>query len=52
MLRGLVLSLCLSFVSLSATAQTTDGGFEDALSPSMAAVVSPRTRSRSDSSRA
>ena len=39
MLRGLALSLCLSCVSLTATAQTTDGGFEDALSLSMAAVV-------------
>lgn len=39
MMRRLVLSLCLLGVSISATAQTTDGGFAEALSPSMAAVV-------------
>jgi uncharacterized damage-inducible protein DinB len=39
MLRGLILLLCLVCASTSATAQTTDGGFSEALSPSMAAVV-------------
>src|SRR5437660_8630192 len=38
MLRGL-LSLSLICASVPAMAQTTDGGFDDALSPSTAAVV-------------
>jgi len=37
--RVLVLSLCLACASLPAAAQTTDAGYADALSPSMAAVV-------------
>jgi uncharacterized damage-inducible protein DinB len=37
--RKPVLLLCLLFVPLSASAQTTDAGFNEALSPSMAAVV-------------
>jgi hypothetical protein len=32
-------SLCLIGIATTATAQTTDGGFGEALSPSMAAVV-------------
>ena len=39
MMRPLALSLCLLCVSTSASSQTTDGGFAEALSPSMAAVV-------------
>ena len=39
MLRKTVLLLCLVFVPLPASAQTTDAGFNEALSPSMAAVV-------------
>lgn len=39
MVCRLALSLCLMGVSISATAQTTDGGFSEAASPSMAAVV-------------
>jgi uncharacterized damage-inducible protein DinB len=39
MIRPLALSLCLLCVSTSASSQTTDGGFAEALSPSMAAVV-------------
>ena len=39
MLRALVLCSCLMCVSISATAQTSDGGFGDAASPSMATVV-------------
>src|SRR5713101_9628032 len=39
MVRVLALSLCLACASVSATALTTDGGFAEALSPSMAAVV-------------
>lgn len=39
MLRGLLCVLCLISVPLSAAAQTTDAGFNEALSPSMAAVV-------------
>ena len=37
--RKAVLLLCLVCVPLSAAAQTTDAGFNEALSPSMAAVV-------------
>ena len=39
MLRDLMLSLVVVCVSVSGMAQTTDGSFADALSPSMAAVV-------------
>jgi uncharacterized damage-inducible protein DinB len=39
MARTLSLLLCLVFLSFPAAAQTTDGGFDQALSPSMAAVV-------------
>ena len=39
MLRKLVLSSCLVFVPLTASSQTTDAGFNDALSPSMASVA-------------
>jgi uncharacterized damage-inducible protein DinB len=39
MVRVFALSLCLACASVSATAQTTDGGFAEALSPSMAGVV-------------
>ena len=39
MVRGLIVFLCLACVSSSAAAQTTDAGFAEALSPSMAAVV-------------
>jgi uncharacterized damage-inducible protein DinB len=39
MLRGLIPALCLTCASLPAAAQTTDAGFGDAASPSMAAVV-------------
>ena len=39
MMRGLMMLLCLALGSTSATAQTTDGGLGEALSPSMAAVV-------------
>jgi uncharacterized damage-inducible protein DinB len=39
MLRRLLWSLCLVSLPLSAVAQTTDAGFNDALSPSMASVV-------------
>jgi uncharacterized damage-inducible protein DinB len=39
MLRDLMLSLVLVCVSVPGMAQTTDGSFADALSPSMAAVV-------------
>jgi uncharacterized damage-inducible protein DinB len=39
MLRAPVLFSCLMCVSISANAQTTDGGFGDAASPSMATVV-------------
>jgi uncharacterized damage-inducible protein DinB len=38
MVRGVVFSICL-FWALSAAAQTTDAGFNDALSGSMASVV-------------
>ena len=39
MLRALVLMLCLAGASIPVSAQTTDGGFGEAASPSMAAVV-------------
>jgi hypothetical protein len=39
MLRGLMLSLVLASASVPTMAQTTDGSFAEALSPSMAAVV-------------
>src|SRR5688500_6328743 len=39
MLRGLILLLCLTCAAMSAAAQTTDAGFGDAASPSMAVVV-------------
>jgi uncharacterized damage-inducible protein DinB len=39
MLRKLIFSICLIGVSAPVTAQTTDGGFGEVLSPSMAAVV-------------
>jgi uncharacterized damage-inducible protein DinB len=39
MVRVLAVFLCLACASVPATAQTTDGGFAEALSPSMAAVV-------------
>lgn len=39
MTRHLILSLCLMCISVSATAQTTDGGFSEALSPSLSAVA-------------
>jgi uncharacterized damage-inducible protein DinB len=39
MLRTAALSLCILSISTIANAQTTDGGFGEALSPSMAAVV-------------
>jgi uncharacterized damage-inducible protein DinB len=39
MMRPLALSLCLLCASTKASSQTTDGGFAEALSPSMAAVV-------------
>ena len=39
MLRKTVLMLCLVGAPMSAAAQTTDAGFNEALSPSMAAVV-------------
>jgi uncharacterized damage-inducible protein DinB len=39
MLRRLLWSLCLVCIPLSAAAQTTDAGFNDALSPSWAATV-------------
>jgi uncharacterized damage-inducible protein DinB len=39
MIGVLALSVCLGCVSVPAAAQTTDGGFGEALSPSMAAVV-------------
>jgi uncharacterized damage-inducible protein DinB len=39
MLRGFVCSICLVLVPISVVAQTTDAGFNEALSPSMAAVV-------------
>jgi uncharacterized damage-inducible protein DinB len=39
MLRGLLCLLCLVSVPLSASAQTSDAGFNDALSPSWAATV-------------
>ena len=39
MMRGLIVLLCLACMSTSAAAQTTDAGFAEALSPSMAAVV-------------
>jgi hypothetical protein len=39
MLRGLMLSHFLASATLPAMAQTTDGGFAEALSPSLAAVV-------------
>jgi uncharacterized damage-inducible protein DinB len=39
MVRGLIVLMCLAFGSMSATAQTTDGGIGEALSPSMAAGV-------------
>lgn len=39
MMRALVVMLSLACVSTTAAAQTTDGGFGEAASPSMAAVV-------------
>ena len=39
MMRLLATSLCLLCVCRSASSQTTDGGFAEALSPSMASVV-------------
>ncbi len=39
MIRSFLLTTCLLAVSNGVTAQTTDGSFVDALSPSMAAVV-------------
>jgi uncharacterized damage-inducible protein DinB len=39
MVRVLIPFLCLTCVSISAAAQTTDAGFGDAASPSMATVV-------------
>jgi uncharacterized damage-inducible protein DinB len=39
MLRGVMLSLFLVSASMPARAQTTDGGFAEALSPSLAAVA-------------
>jgi len=39
MIQRLALALCLLCVSIPASSQTTDGGFAEALSPSMAAVV-------------
>ena len=39
MSRALIVLCCLVFAPLSAIAQTTDGGYWEALSPSMAAVV-------------
>ena len=39
MLRALIFPVLLAFASVPASAQTTDGSFEEALSPSMAAVV-------------
>ena len=39
MVRALILCLCLTCASVSATAQTTDAGFGDAASPSMSTVV-------------
>jgi len=39
MLRNLVFSICLIGLSAPVTAQTTDGGFGEVLSPSMASVV-------------
>jgi DinB family protein len=39
MLRGVLCSLCVVLVPLSVAAQTSDAGFNEALSPSMASVV-------------
>jgi len=39
MLRGLLCSLCVLLIPMSVAAQTTDAGFNEALSPSMASVV-------------
>jgi uncharacterized damage-inducible protein DinB len=39
MVRALILSLCMTGLSLSAAAQTTDGGYAEALSPSLASVA-------------
>src|SRR5688572_31311336 len=39
MLRCLILLLCVACGAMSASAQTTDAGFGDAASPSMAVVV-------------
>ena len=39
MLRGLIVLLCLTCAWIPATAQTTDAGFGDAASPSLAAVA-------------
>ena len=39
MFRGVLAFICLVFVPLSVGAQTTDAGFNEALSPSMASVV-------------
>jgi uncharacterized damage-inducible protein DinB len=38
-MRGLIVSLCVGCATVSAVAQTTDGSFAEALSPSMAGVV-------------
>jgi len=39
MWHGLIVSIALAFASIPALAQTTDGGFDTALSPSLAATV-------------
>jgi uncharacterized damage-inducible protein DinB len=39
MLRGVLCSVCVLLIPMSVAAQTTDAGFNDALSPSMASVV-------------
>src|SRR5262245_10781685 len=39
MVRTLLVLLCLISLSLPAAAQTSDGGFDQSLSPSMASVI-------------
>lgn len=39
MVRRVLLSICLACISLPAAAQTTDGGYAEALSPSLARVA-------------
>src|SRR5688572_2314440 len=39
MVRGVLCFLCLVSIPMSVAAQTTDAGFNDALSPSWAAIV-------------